>query len=135
MAKKRNGGPPMKNRMGDVPNEGELSKVNGAAPGPQRIPGTAADWLAAQNHELRADNCDLRDKVMDRDGIIIKKDQLILTLRQKLHQLEVEKSQRERKTAETTNAKLRETHGLILGRSIHRDDTTGDVYFTVDESK
>lgn len=137
MSKRRRKGNQMRNRMNDN-NEGDLNKVNGAVPQegndqPERIPANEQTWTAVQVHELRAENIDLQTKLLGKEQAIIEKDQMILQLRQQLLNEQNLRLRDERKKADEINAKLREEHNITLGRTLHKDDKTGEVYWLVDK--
>lgn len=122
------------------------NRINGAANGeglaPQpdnkptqplieRVPATDAAWQAGQLHEARADNCELRQKILELEQMAIKKDQIICALRQKVHNSEIIALEARRGRVDAENLKLREAHGLVEGTELKKDPVTGEVYFLI----
>ena len=125
------------NQMGEANNR--LKGINGAdgaeAAPLRRVPASEADWLAGQLHEARANNCDLRNTLLQRDKSIIEKDQAIITLRQRLLKLTADNLNKSNDEVNKSNAELREKHGLVIGRTLRRDDVTGEVYWEIEQTE
>lgn len=129
----------MHNRISDNGSEGVPDKINGAemsqAPQKEKIPAGPETWTAVQMHELRAENVELQAKLLEKDQIILAKEQAILALRQKLHVQQSKNLDDVRKKADELNAKLREDYDITVGRTLHRDDKTGEIYWLVDKTE
>lgn len=106
-----------KNRMTEP-----VKSADKPVPPKTRTPATQADFLAAQLHEARTKLASARAELLDKAKLLLQKDQLLLQREQRILQLESAIVDEEYK-------KLRDTHGLALGRTIHRDDATGEVYW------
>lgn len=99
-----------------------------------RLPATEADWLAGQLHEARANNCELRTELFDKELRLIEKDQKIIELRKELQTMRADRINKATQEIGTKNAELREKHGLLVGRTLRRDDDTGEVYWEVEKT-
>lgn len=126
------------NRINGAVNDGglgEMSTPQPPTPEFERIPATDAAWEAGQLHEARADNCELQQKKLELEQLIIKKDQIIIALRQKIHTSELVKLETTRNEVNEANTKLREDYGLVVGRQLKKDPKTGEVYWLVSKSE
>lgn len=137
MSKRRRKRTSVKNRINGAVNN-ETPPVEGpqASPTPsstKRVPASDATWEAGQLHEARADNCELRQKILELEQLNIKKDQLICALRQKVHDAEILKLEAKRAKVDEENSKLREAHGLMHGGQLKKDPETGEVYWLITE--
>jgi hypothetical protein len=89
---------------------------------PKRMPATEAAYLAAELHEAKRRLLVMRNEVLGKAKQLVQKDQIILQREQTILQLET-------KIIEQENKLLRAAHGLDFGRTIHKDDVTGEVYY------
>jgi len=138
MSKRRRKRTSVKNRINGAANNeglGGMSTPQPSSPEFERVPATDAAWEAGQLHEARADNCDLRQKLLEQEQLIIKKDQLIIALRQKVHANDLSKLEAKRAEVNEANTKLREDYGLVVGRQLKKDPETGEVYWLVARSE
>lgn len=87
-----------------------------------RTPAGQEDWLAAQLHEARIKATNLRAELIEKTKQLLQRDQLLFVKEQQIHKLETV-------AMEAENKQLREAHGLALGRTIHKDDVTGEIYW------
>jgi hypothetical protein len=102
--------------------EDEAPADNGAdSSGPERIAATNEDYLAVQLHQARADCNDLRKA-------LVAEKETNLKLRAAVAKLEIAAVERD-------NTELRKQHGLEMGRTIHRDDATGEVWWEQEKAK
>jgi len=122
--------------------KGHLPKVNGARtsmekkPGTKKVPASEAEYLAVSLHEARANLIEARATSFTKDKALLGKDDEIMVLRQELlksqkecHNLRIKVAAINEKVLQEKNAELRETHGLAEGRTIHKDDVTGEVFW------
>jgi hypothetical protein len=100
----------------------EEPKMPEEAPTEKRIPATEADYLAAQLHEARSKLLELRGESLQKSKLLAQKDQIIIQREETILALEG-------KLLDIDQQKLRESHGLEFGRTLKRDDETGDVYW------
>jgi flagellar motility protein MotE (MotC chaperone) len=99
----------------------EKKKTEGAPAGPQKTPAKLEDYLAAQLHESQSNLMEARADNLRMSQQLLAKDQEILRLKQRLHNMEV-------KEVEKLKGKLRENHKLTVGTSFKQDDDTGEVF-------
>jgi hypothetical protein len=118
----------MRNRIDDHNGKNGAMPKEADKPSPTKIPATQADWLASHLHEARLKITTIRAELIERTKQLISKDQRILQLENRILQLESANVDEE-------NKELRAAHGLSLGRTLHRDDATGDVYWLDDDHK
>ena len=138
MSKRKRKRTSVKNRINGAANNeglGGVSKPSQPTPEFERVPATDAAWEAGQLHEARADNCELRQKLLEQEQLIIKKDQLIIALRQKVHDNDLKALETKRTEVNDANTKLREDYGLVVGRQLKKDPKTGEVYWLVARSE
>lgn len=102
--------------------EGDAEGVAEDSNAPKRIPAKKEDWYAAQTHQMRSAMLTQRKEILAKNKVIGQLQAQIATLEERLLPMEEEK-------LELENAKLRDEHGLDFGRTIHKDDKTGEVYF------
>ena len=96
-------------------NISEVGKTQADVMTPKRELASIADFHAAQLHEAKGQIMELRAENLKLRQLLLQKEQVILNL--------------ERETSEKEKAQLRKDHGLALGRALHRDDKTGEVYW------
>lgn len=128
--KGKNGAP--KNRVAaqvpdQVPASAPVAPVAPVAVKPQQVkhPATEANYLAAQIHELRVKIMNQRNELIEKAKSILQRDQIILQKDQVIAKMETA-------AAEEDNKQLRAEHGLAPGRTLHKDDVTGEVYWLGD---
>jgi hypothetical protein len=130
MAKRRNtnGASSVKNRLGNSRSRSRKKKAPQTHVNPvtkkvsKKTVLSDADFLAAELHQQRVVNMELRKQVLQKNAQILKLQQTVI---QKDEQLLAA----EEKQLETNNTTLREKHGLRLGETLHKDDQTNEVYY------
>lgn len=123
-----------RNRLQSIPNNppkvkgGKDDKIGGnsgdppEAEEPERIPATQADLLAVQLHQAREDKNTLRQQLLANQKQLVGLQTQVGALNQRILQLEM-------LADDKANTDLRKEHEFELGRSIHKDDETGDIYW------
>lgn len=101
--------------------KGEVT-AGGAETKMRRTPATKADYLAAQLHEAQGKLLDLRNEILGMRQQALQKDQVILQREQQILALEAREIERNKK-------RLRDEHGLAVGRTLEKDDETGEVFW------
>jgi len=91
-------------------------------PEPKMVEISEADYLAAQLHEARAQLLVLRGELLAKQRLLVQKDQIIVQREETILVLES-------RLIEQENAKLRETHNLDFGKTFHKEEETGKVYW------
>lgn len=91
-------------------------------PEQKKTPASVADYLAAQLHEAQGNIVDLRSNSISLRQALLQKDQIILNLEKKIFALEAQE-------VEKLKIQLREDHGLTFGRTLKKDDETGEVFW------
>jgi len=104
----------------------EESRPVETAASKKRTPATVADYLAAQLHEAQGNIMDLRTQAMSFRQVLLQKDQVILNLEKKILQLES-------REVEKLKEQLREDHGLAFGRTMEKNDETGEIFWVESE--
>lgn len=105
-----------------------LDSINGAVmkenpeDEPEKIMASKEDYLAVQLHQARVDCNDLRKLLKRLRKALLEKDKIISNLHEKLIELEIQ-------AAEKENESLRSTYALEMGKTIKRDDATGEVWW------
>jgi len=99
--------------------EGQLVEPNASK---KRTLATVADYLAAQLHEAQGNIMDLRTQAMSFRQVLLQKDQVILNLEKKILQLES-------REVEKLKEQLRDDHGLTFGRTMEKNDETGEIFW------
>lgn len=89
---------------------------------PQRVAATEADYLAVQLHQARAAAIELRKALITKEATVAEQQLTIGRLRQQLIQMEIAAEEKE-------NTSLRKTFKLEMGKTIHRDEATGSVWW------
>lgn len=104
-----------------------LKEVNNTTE--SRIPATEVDYLTVLLHTERERSIELRGQLSQREQVLIGAQRSLFeaqaensVLRQKILQLEMSRESVE-------NEKLLKERGLELGRSIRKDEETGEVYW------
>lgn len=112
----------IKARSKGLPEATNVTPFKEAGAGVTKTPATLAAYLACALHEERGKHAVTRSEIIELKRAMLKKDQAILERDQKILGLELA-------AVEQDNEKLRETHGISFGRTIHKDDETGEVYW------
>jgi len=95
---------------------------------PKKTLVSTADYLAAQLHEAQSNIMDLRAAQMNMRQALLQKDQVILNLETRILNLEA-------KEVEKLKEQLRETHGLRMGRTMKKDEKTGEIFWLESEEQ
>jgi len=89
---------------------------------PTKTPATEADYISVMYHQALDTQNGLRKSLMD-------KEQEIVNLRVALGKKEVEIRNLEIAAAEAAMGETRKKRGMKLGRSIEKDDETGEIHW------
>ena len=92
-----------------------------AMPQDGRTPANLADYYAASLHTANQKILDLRKQVFEQQQQLVERDTAMLKKDQTIYHLE-------ERLLVTENAKLRKKHSLVHGQTIVSDDETGEVY-------
>jgi hypothetical protein len=105
-----------------APSADQKTEITQEKPEQKKIPASVADYLAAQLHEAQGNIVDLRSNSISLRQALLQKDQIILNLEKKIFAMEAQE-------VEKLKIQLREDHGLTFGRTLKKDDETGEVFW------
>lgn len=116
-----NGGSPVRNQ-GSVQPGGQQPGV----PNFEKVPASAEEYTAVQLHQARVETNTLRRQMIEQQKVNLQKDQAIAQLKSRILEMEI-------KAAEKDNLNLRGAYSLQDGKTIHRDESTGETFWLVEK--